>query len=30
MHQLAWVMIGAAILYLLITIVDRSLGRLAV
>jgi hypothetical protein len=27
---LAWVMIGAATLYLLITVVDRGLGRLAV
>jgi MFS family permease len=29
MHELAWVMIGAATLYLLITVADRSLGRLA-
>ncbi|MEV1249692.1 MFS transporter [Nonomuraea sp. NPDC049750] len=30
MHVLAWVMIGAATLFLLITVVDRGLGRLAV
>lgn len=29
MHELAWVMLGASILYLLLTVFDRSLGRVA-
>ncbi|MEU6113350.1 MFS transporter [Streptomyces sp. NPDC047117] len=27
MHQLAWVMLGAGVLYLLLTVFDRTLGR---
>ncbi|OON83034.1 MFS transporter [Streptomyces tsukubensis] len=27
MHQLAWVMLGAGVLYLLLTLLDRTLGR---
>ncbi|MGW3267980.1 MFS transporter [Streptomyces sp. NPDC001056] len=27
MHQLAWVMLGAGVLYLLLTVLDRRLGR---
>ncbi|MET9532797.1 MFS transporter [Streptomyces sp. NPDC006649] len=29
MHQLAWVMLGAGVLYLLLTVFDRTLGRAA-
>ncbi|MEW2624154.1 MFS transporter [Streptomyces sp. NPDC048106] len=29
MHQLAWVMLGAGVLYLLLTVLDRTLGRAA-
>lgn len=29
LRELAWVMFGASILYLLLTVFDRSLGRVA-
>ncbi|MGZ0199951.1 MFS transporter [Streptomyces sp. RM1] len=29
MHQLAWIMLGAGVLYLLVTVLDRTLGRVA-
>jgi sugar phosphate permease len=29
MHRLAWIMLGAGVLYLLITVFDRSLRRLS-
>ncbi|MFJ4516834.1 MFS transporter [Streptomyces sp. NPDC088816] len=29
MHHLAWIMLGAGVLYLLLNLVDRTLGRLA-
>ncbi|QLJ02430.1 MFS transporter [Streptomyces sp. NEAU-sy36] len=29
MHQLAWIMLGAGVLYLLVTVLDRTLGRAA-
>ena len=29
MHDLAWIMLGAAVLYLLLTVFDRTLGRVA-
>jgi hypothetical protein len=27
MHHLAWIMLGAGVLYLLLTVFDRTLGR---
>ncbi|MER7282748.1 hypothetical protein ABT369_50815 [Dactylosporangium sp. NPDC000244] len=29
MHHLAWIMLGAAVLFLLVTVFDRSLRRVA-